>query len=426
MRQRSYPSLLLAGVALTLAALALRPYLPEHRFNVSALPESASFLFSAGPENKLSKVEWVDHSHLHFRCDIAPGEQPPCNLVFLLGGEIKSQGVDLSQYDRLRLNIHYSGTAQYVRLAIRNFDPRFSNKKDDNSAKFNNVNLSSRELAEPLEIKLTEFSVPEWWYTSFNLKREYQQPDLSNATTLSIDLLGKLDGTLHDINLDQIEFVGAWISPAHWYLGIIDAWLAGAALYSFVRLQRQHRHQVRALKASNLELQVEKDRFRKLSTVDALTGAYNRHGVELIIESLDLQGSAISLVMVDVDHFKWVNDQRGHDTGDRVLQGIAKILVQHARAPSKVGRWGGEEFLLICPNTTASDAALIAERLRQLVAETVFEPDQPLSVTASFGVATLQRGEILSQTLKRADTALYRAKEQGRNRVMMDEAANSQ
>lgn len=236
--------------------------------------------------------------------------------------------------------------------------------------------------------------------------------------------MGKLDGSQHDVSIDQMEFVGEWVSSAHWYLGIICAWLAGAALSSFVRLQRQHQHQLQKLTASNLELEVENDRFRKLSTVDALTDAYNRHGIELIIESLDLQGSVISLVMVDVDHFKSVNDQRGHDAGDRVLQGMTQILVQHTRAPSKVGRWGGEEFLLICPNTTASDAALIAERLRQRVAETVFEPDQPLTITASFGVATLRRGEILSQALKRADTALYRAKEQGRNRVAVAEATN--
>jgi diguanylate cyclase (GGDEF)-like protein len=420
MRPRPYPSLLLMGVALTLAALALRPYLPERRLDVLTLHESASYLFPAGPENKLSKVDWVDRSRLHFRCNIATGENAACSLVFSLSGKTKSQGIDLSRYDRLLLKIHYSGTAQYLRLAIRNFDPRFSNEKDDNSPKFNNMNLSSRDLAQPLEINLSEFSVPEWWYTSYNLKREYQQPDLSNATTLSIDLLGKLDGVQHAISIDQMEFVGEWVSSEHWYLGIIYAWLVGAILSSFVRMQHQHRRQVQALKASNLELQVEKDRFRQLSTVDALTDAYNRHGIELIVESLDLQDSVISLVMVDVDHFKLVNDQRGHDAGDRVLQGIARMLLQGTRAPAKVGRWGGEEFVLICPNTTTAEAVLMAERLRQRVAETDFEPDQPLAVTASFGVATLQPGEILSQALKRADLALYRAKTEGRNRVVAD------
>src|SRR5450830_1496493 len=190
MRLRPYPSLLLMGVALTLAALALRPYLPERRFDVLALPESASYLFPAGPENKLSKVDWVDRSHHHFSCNIATGENAACSLAFSLRGKTKSQGIDLSRYDHLRLKIHYSGTAQYLRVAIRNFDPRFSNEKDDNSPKFNNMSLSSRDLAQPLEINLSEFSVPEWWYTSYNLKREYQQPDLSNATSLSVDLLG--------------------------------------------------------------------------------------------------------------------------------------------------------------------------------------------------------------------------------------------
>jgi len=127
---------------------------------------------------------------------------------------------------------------------------------------------------------------------------------------------------------------------------------------------------------------------------------------------------------VDLDHFKAVNDQRGHDAGDRVLQKVAELLLRNTRSSGKVGRWGGEEFVLICPATAPQDAVELADRLRGIIAATTFEPDDPLVVTASFGVATLHPGERFADAFKRADTALYRAKSMGRNQVASAELAD--
>lgn len=120
--------------------------------------------------------------------------------------------------------------------------------------------------------------------------------------------------------------------------------------------------------------------------------------------------------MLDLDHFKEINDRFGHDAGDATLRGVAALLSLHARSADILGRWGGEEFVLVLPELPLSDAAEVAERLREIVARHPFEGVG--GATASFGVAEYVPGESVSQLVTRVDTALYKAKASGRNCVI--------
>jgi len=157
------------------------------------------------------------------------------------------------------------------------------------------------------------------------------------------------------------------------------------------------------------------------ATFDRLTGAYNRQGTESYLER-ELERSrrhdhAMSLAMLDVDLFKEVNDRHGHDVGDRVLKGVIRRTLETVRETDLVGRWGGEEFLLVLPETDAEAAARLAERVRRTVGEEAYEGVGRISV--SLGVAELAPGETIEALVKRADEALYRAKQGGRDRVDM-------
>jgi diguanylate cyclase (GGDEF)-like protein len=121
--------------------------------------------------------------------------------------------------------------------------------------------------------------------------------------------------------------------------------------------------------------------------------------------------------LLDIDHFKKVNDSFGHPVGDQVLVHVASVLSECVRATDTVGRWGGEEFLIICPETDALGAAALAENLRHHIAGHPFPTAGNQS--ASFGVAEHRSGESMEATISRADTALYRAKNEGRNRVVV-------
>ena len=162
-----------------------------------------------------------------------------------------------------------------------------------------------------------------------------------------------------------------------------------------------------------------------ISRTDALTGIHNRRS---ILELLDKEiartrrhGPPLAVVILDLDHFKSINDTRGHPTGDRVLQHTAAVLQQSMRQCDAIGRYGGEEFLLLLPDTSLEGAKVLAERCRERLAAEVIADDQgqPFNISGSFGLACNEHCYELGATvlIKAADEALYRDKHAGRNRV---------
>jgi len=162
---------------------------------------------------------------------------------------------------------------------------------------------------------------------------------------------------------------------------------------------------------------------RRLAATDSLTGLMNRRA---FLEAMDRERSRaarhtlpLSVLMLDVDHFKRVNDTHGHDAGDTVLRGIAAVLHKIARKSDFVSRWGGEEFIVALAQTAEAGGRVAAERVRRAIADTTFTlpSGEPLHVTASVGLASATAAINLDELVARADRALYAAKGRGRNRV---------
>ncbi len=176
--------------------------------------------------------------------------------------------------------------------------------------------------------------------------------------------------------------------------------------------QVEHRE---ALERKNVELE-------RLSTTDSLTQLANRaHTEDLLAQGVhryERYGVCCAVIMLDIDHFKQVNDTCGHAVGDQVLRRIADLMREHTRLTDCPGRWGGEEFLIICPDTDLEGAHRLAENLRHRIERVKF----PVigHRTCSFGVAAIQPGDQARELLKRADDALYRAKNNGRNQVVTE------
>jgi diguanylate cyclase (GGDEF)-like protein/PAS domain S-box-containing protein len=230
--------------------------------------------------------------------------------------------------------------------------------------------------------------------------------DRSGAVTESL-------GTVHDITE---------LKDAELRLAEVNQKLEGHV--AELQFSRDHlERQSEDLVALAEELDAEKKRAEKLSVTDRLTGLNNRLKLDqAFVEELERSrryGHPLSIVLFDVDHFKSVNDTFGHQVGDEVLVAVAHILQESVRGTDITGRWGGEEFLVICPETPAEGAALLAEKIRAAIEAHAFP--QVGTKTASFGVATLAEDEDIDGITKRADDALYRAKESGRNRVVADD-----
>jgi diguanylate cyclase (GGDEF)-like protein len=173
------------------------------------------------------------------------------------------------------------------------------------------------------------------------------------------------------------------------------------------------------LAEAHAELAIQRDALEKLSITDQLTKLANRRRIDDILSSeinrFNRYGHPFSLLLLDVDHFKVINDTFGHDVGDTVLQGIAKIIAEGVRQIDMPGRWGGEEFLIICPETDRPGALALAELLRSRIANCKFS--EVGNRTVSIGVATVMSGESSKDILRRVDKSLYQAKEAGRNQV---------
>ncbi len=161
------------------------------------------------------------------------------------------------------------------------------------------------------------------------------------------------------------------------------------------------------------------EQIRLMAMKDRLTGIWNRIRLEEAaqqeIARLERYGHPVSLIMMDLDHFKQINDQFGHGMGDQILKEFCAVVTSCIRSTDILGRWGGEEFVLILPNSGYSSAALLAERIRSEIERYVF-PNR-LRITASLGMAVCQSTDTWDSWLERADQALYRAKSTGRNRV---------
>jgi two-component system cell cycle response regulator len=165
----------------------------------------------------------------------------------------------------------------------------------------------------------------------------------------------------------------------------------------------------------------------EMSVTDPLTGLYNRRYMHThlahLVEHSNNRGKPLALISMDVDHFKAINDTYGHDAGDRVLQELAERIRRNTRNVDMCCRVGGEEFIVVLPNSDMELTRRVAERLRRTMAGRPFpissNDSQGIPVTVSLGLAVLNGpGDMVEDLLKRADMALYEAKRQGRNRVI--------
>lgn len=204
------------------------------------------------------------------------------------------------------------------------------------------------------------------------------------------------------------------------------AWEGFSKVYEIYGASKSASQRIDRLLHDYKNLEIEKQQFVALSTTDNLTGILNRAGVQQLLAPLfgaELNRPQLGVLLMDVDHFKSVNDTFGHDIGDRVLKDVAKLIADNTRQTDILGRWGGEEFILICPQLPAERLIAFAEKIRSTISDFVFEsPQAPLRLSMSIGVTLALAHEPFETVLKRADLALYEAKYAGRDRVVFKEA----
>ncbi len=164
------------------------------------------------------------------------------------------------------------------------------------------------------------------------------------------------------------------------------------------------------------------ERYEELSKIDPLTQLSNRRDALNVlsyeVDRSEREGDIVSVAFLDLDYFKQINDNFGHDAGDQVLIKVSELLLDSVRKQDTVARWGGEEFFLIFPRTSLSDAYIIAEKLREIIAEFPFSyKEHAFTITTSVGISEINPGNDVEAQIDLADQSLYQAKALGRNRV---------
>jgi diguanylate cyclase (GGDEF)-like protein len=337
------------------------------------------------------------------------------------------KGVDLSEFRFVRIWVRYDGpqTQQQVRLYLRNFNPAYSKLGDNQSLKTHEIVLDPTRSKNPIDVDMSKFSVASWWISEHNLPVEHAGVELSNIALVQVGTGNDIGVGLHRISVERIEFHGKWVSSATFRLAVLGLWMLGLFCHVVAdgvairrRLRETEKNQL-SLQRINEALRLRTRDYAKRAGLDPLTGILNRQGLgdELmrLSKRSDVRLFPMSVVFMDIDHFKSINDRNGHAVGDKVIQSLAGLTRNQIQRSDLFARWGGEEFLLLCPLTSPQDAKLIAERLRRAIAA----GDWPagLHVTTTFGVAESLRGEDLSEGIAHADAAMYCAKRNGRDRV---------
>lgn len=348
---------------------------------------------------------------------------PYCEVAISLSDDIRD-GIDLTHYHSMVIEGSYLAPQhdQRLRVYLRNYNEAYSSVDDPVSLKFNgleyNPTLENSEVALPLKA----FQVLSWWISDLAVPLEHAGSELTNVSVIEIatgsaPVIGE-----HRLNIESIRFEGVMISEAQLFKNLTFMWLVAALIvlcvkyWQSLKVYKEERVRSARLLAINEQLKQQSETLSIMATTDPLTGLRNRMNVHRDLEqtmSRKARRECTALV-IDIDHFKRINDTFGHEMGDRILIDVATLLKNRSMSTDIAVRWGGEEFVFFCPDRNLAQASFLAEKIRSRFEDNAWPHGE--TMTCSIGVALL-RNDSVAGMLADADDALYQAKQSGRNRV---------
>ena len=367
----------------------------------------------------------TSNNQTQLNCELKSSDYlwPYCGLSIHLSGNA-SKGYDLSAYHTLEIELDYPrplDAEKSLRLYFRNYNPAYSSLEDEYTHKYNGITLNYD--SDRLSIPIKSFQVMTWWLVDNKIPIEFASPEYRNVTKFELATGSQSALGEHQINIKNITLIGRYIEGEALFLMLIVVWIIAAIsliMWEFRKHQRDiDRSQRRTahLARLNQRLVSENIMFSELAHKDALTGIRNRHAVRGWLDSCQKKHatSMMSILFIDIDHFKPINDTFGHSVGDDVLREFAVILSEFITEPDIIVRWGGEEFVIFCVDKNSVVAVQEAEKIRQKVSSHLWVHGDPL--TCSIGVSEVYTDNVYG-AITQADNHLYHAKQAGRNCVV--------
>ncbi|MFN3790658.1 GGDEF domain-containing protein [Massilia sp.] len=349
-------------------------------------------------------------------------EWPYCKLglSFLKG----ATGLDMSRFDYMSIDGGYAGpgTPRFA-IVLAQAEEGLTRLDQWQTYKINQIDaLDLPPDGGTLVVPLKWFGVAQWWKDMAQPALEHSAVNIDNVARAEVLISGGGKEGAHAFTLHHLRLHGKLITLDALLMGLVATWVVCAVgwlavLTLSLRSQlRNSRAAVALLKTVNEALELEARDLAGQAHIDPLTGVLNRQGLRAALMSTSsLLADPMVMIFIDIDHFKSINDTHGHDVGDDVLRKFANVIASGIRSSDRLVRWGGEEFLIVCPMTNVYQGRILAENLRTALHRQTWPAG--LHVTASFGVAQHRERDEVGVVIKRADMELYRAKQAGRDRV---------
>ena len=416
-------SVFLKALHLSLLAVAFLCILlavinPNKNLQLYPYPGVAMHLFSDSVEPEGTSVaSWIDRSNSIYECQIGYGLQYPyCGIVIKYKNP-NSKGYDwldyfefgdalsfdLSGYDGLVISLEYSGQSNSLNFYLRNAKDLPENPSDYDRIPYIHVDFDPENGAF---IDFSRMQVAKWWIDRFNPPQDLRQPQLEHVFEIGIDLPALPAEGIHRFKLNKITAIKSYF-PRKQLFSVIVGLIGINLLILIVQgLLRYFSYRYRE----------ENQTLRTTMVLDPLTKCLNRLGLDTAIDrTFPLSDSSVVYVMVlDLDHFKKVNDTLGHAVGDDVLREVSLALSKELRSDDVFGRWGGEEFIIISKINRNHLENMIGRLMRSLQSVTIKGAPENYRVTMSVGVTEAKVGEAFDDVFKRADEAMYQVKQSGR------------
>lgn len=376
--------------------------------------------------NGNSEVAWVNKENYRWKCKTGTSFPMYCSSNLDLRNPDGS-GLDLSNFQKMRVWLDYEGPAETIRVTLRNAAPPYFEENKFETTKYNIVEIPTDKLNEGIEIDSNAFAVADWWISVNKVDPKSSHPEFQNVYFLEIQTGVVGQNQEHIFQLEKVSFQGVYFTNETIYRSLILAWsglILALLCYHVIKLKikltRDKKHQTELLELNHI-LEIQNKEFAEIARTDQLTGLRNRLGIrDALYENMKIwkeSRAPFSLILMDIDHFKQVNDRFGHEAGDNILKAVATLLTKSTRRTDCLARWGGEEFVMICRDTNVEGARAVAEHLREKLEQANIHPK--FKITASFGVASLTKADV-NDLFKRADQVLYEAKSHGRNCVRVN------
>jgi hypothetical protein len=303
-----------------------------------------------------SKAEFkIINDKIILNCEVKKSDYawPFCNITFKFydDSELKvSDGIDFSNFDFIQIKAKYiNHEGLGLRLQLRSFDEAYATKDNTETWKFIGLEYWPESKNSVSKIPINALQVPSWWIIHNKVDLENSGPDYNNVMVLEFATASGIPPGSYEIEVEEIKLVGKYLTKEATYGTIVFVVIFGL-LYILIKAiieKARLNNKLDNIVSTNKLLHQKNKNLSKLVNIDELTKTLNRRVCQEIFE---LNFSKLCVIFMDLDHFKQVNDNYGHDVGDLVLQKFAKLVNHNIRDRDFFIRWGGEEFLLVSPD----------------------------------------------------------------------------